>query len=75
MKDVPNMGTPDDRDIRSLGERIDDSNRRTQVDKARNLIYGPRRLNVNSTAVNAELDHLSLVPTDVSIRLPFLKKK
>ena len=73
MKDVPNMGTPDDRDLRALSGRIDDSDRRARVDSARKLIYGPRRLNVNSKAVNTELDHLSLVPTDVSIHLPFLR--
>ncbi|KAJ2911509.1 hypothetical protein MD484_g8905, partial [Candolleomyces efflorescens] len=69
MKDVPNMGTADDRDIRALGERIDDSDRRNRVDEARKLIYRPKRLNINSKAVNAELDHLSLVPTDNAFSL------
>ncbi|KAJ3531358.1 hypothetical protein NMY22_g8186 [Coprinellus aureogranulatus] len=61
--EIPNLGQPGDRQIRTSRQRVDGLERQTQVDKARRLIYRGKHLSVNSKPVEAILQPTSLVPT------------
>ncbi|KAG6905803.1 hypothetical protein DXG01_000659 [Tephrocybe rancida] len=57
------VGTDEDRGFRVQSERRDNNDRRQKITRARQSIYGPLNLAVDSAAVERELKPESLVPT------------
>ena len=65
LEEVSRLGMKGDRRNRERLVRIDDSDRRTRVEIARNAIYNAN-LSITHDEVANQLDDLSLVPTNVS---------
>ncbi|TEB22839.1 hypothetical protein FA13DRAFT_1715795 [Coprinellus micaceus] len=59
---IPQMGTPGDREVRTVQKRADDDEKKQRVKKARDLIYGKKNYAVDSAKVEDLLKPTSLTP-------------
>lgn len=71
FKEIPQVGTEEDRRVRIESARKDDGVRNSLVDEARRLIYG-QGYSVTSDKVEDLLKAISAVPTVVRMRQPDL---
>lgn len=71
FKEIPQVGTEDDRRVRIESARKDDGVRNSLVDEARRLIYG-QGYSVTSDKVEDLLKAISAVPTVVRMQHPDL---
>jgi hypothetical protein len=62
---IPQMGTPGDREVRTVQKRADDDEKKQRVKKARDLIYGKKNYAVDSAKVEDLLKPTSLTPATV----------